>query len=303
MASSLELLDILTTINPVFKAATEVARKDLDKDVDKALSNMLLPDPLIELLGPPMTEMGFPLKKSDVPNLLNKPVYHHCTHTANGLIALLHLPKWFLEDDTNVKSISSVQDSFYEYGGLFFFSMAEVRVAFERVRDTWRARNLFKQTDFFGGKYIKELESFDLDARKIEIKRLLKLDLPPEARRESRPRAELDDETKQKVAEILIGLAENSPGLGTKGFFKKVLVQTILPSDWRTGITNGLSDDATLAAYDLLDSAIAQGENKAKPGHTVLGSLLETLAKYAGDDESKFLLQTISSFNLIDKKD
>lgn len=220
-----------------------IAFADQSRDLDLALRNMLLPDSLLALLQSPLSDIGLPLKKNAVYNLLNKPVDHYCTRTTYGAIALLHLPAWLLDDPNNVFPVTSVSIPFRDYGGLFFFSRVDtIKPAYERMAESWCQTKSFTTAKFLGSEHLKELEGFDSEARKVELKRLFKLDLSAPSKRE------LDDETKSEIAEILIKARQSFPELDTKEFFEKLLLPLALPAEWKSSITQSISPDATVAS-------------------------------------------------------
>jgi TIR domain len=187
---------ILTAINPA-ALASAAAEASLRRDLDAALCNMLLPEALFKLIESPMSELGFPLKKGEVYDMRPKRVEHYCTQTDYGAIALLHLPDWVMGDDKNVGYVSSISDPFIGYGGLFVFSpVAFVPSAYDRMIEFWCEKKSFKNASCFVTKNLEDLESFEPDRRKVELRRLLKLKVPPSA---SATPLGLDAETKRNV--------------------------------------------------------------------------------------------------------
>jgi Arc/MetJ-type ribon-helix-helix transcriptional regulator len=299
---------ILTALNPVAlgSAAAEAvsnpgaiasaaANASLSRDLDTALTHMLLPEDVFKVIESPMCELGFPLEKRDVYDVLQRRVEHYHTQTDYGAIALLHVQPWVMEDSKNVLSVSSISDPFIGYGGLFIFSLIDVvPTAYDRMIEQWCEKKSFKSASCVIKKNLKDLESFDPEARKEELRRLLKLKVPPPPGPLS-----LDDETKQKIADILIPLVGTS---STKDFLKRLLLPVSLPKDWKDSRIQTASADAMIAVWELLDAAIAQGENKNRPGYTVLGSILEEAAnKLVGQSERTFLEETITKFGLVHK--
>jgi hypothetical protein len=289
------MLKVESTLNPValvppaaepLTSRGAIAFADRSRDLDLALRNMLLPDILLKLLQSPLSDMGFPLAKNTVYNVLNQRVDHYFTRTTYGVIALLHLPAWFLDDPKNANSVASVPYPFKGYGGLFFFSRVDIiKPAYERMAESWCETKLFTTAKFLGSENLKELEDFDPEARKVELIRLFKLALSAASKRE------LDNETKSKIAEILIRARQGFPQLDTQEFFEKLLLPIALPAEWKSSVTQGVSPDATVASWNLLQAAIAQD---------VIGSVLEALKKFSPND-AEFLQKIISNFSLIRK--
>lgn len=286
------MLKVESTLNPValVPPAAEpltnpgaIAFADDSRDLDLALRNVLLPDILLKLLQSPLSDMGFPLKKNTVYNVSTQRVDHYCTATTYGDIALLHLPAWLLADPNNVNSVASVSYTFKGYGGLFFFSRVDIiKPPYERMAEYW-CRESFTTAKFLGSEHLKELEGFDSEARKVELKRLFKLDLSTASKRE------LDDETKSEIAEILVKARQSYPNLNTQEFFEKLLLPLALPTEWTSSIIQSIPPDAEVASWNLLKAAIAQG---------VIGSVLEALKKFRPND-AEFLQKTITRFSLI----
>jgi hypothetical protein len=286
------MLKVASTLNPVafVPPAAEpltnpgaIAFADDSRDLNLALRNMLLPDILLKLLQSPLSDMGYPLTKNTAYNMLTQRVDHYSTRTTYGVIALLHLPPWLLAEaePNNVNSVASVYYPFRGYGGLFFFSrVAIIKPAYERMAESWCQAKLFTTAKFFGSENLKELEAFDSEARKVELKRLLKLDLS------AAPKRELDDETKREIAEILIKARQSFPELDTQQFFEKLLLPLALPGGWKSSIIQSVSPDAEVASWKLLDAAIAQG---------VIGRVLEALIKFRPND-AEFLRRIITQF-------
>lgn len=265
--------------------------------LNQELSNLLLPNDLLRLLGPPLEELGFSLTEAEAHDHSGRTLPYHGAKADGAHIALIHVADWIIADPRYSSRVGFLGTLVLLSGavGLFIFSeVKEVPPAFKQLARIWRRQGL-KKAEFFNFLDIEDLRSKkDIGGRKFSIE--LMLDLNQVFQHVPTP-DHMADQDIARLVEILTTQLRTAPE-GPKDFLRDLVSELSLPLYWDWSPKGGASSDAR----SLIHWALSKGEYPRscnKPGYTVLGCLLEKLMKHVGDPDLGRLFETIVKYDLI----
>jgi hypothetical protein len=280
--------------------------------LERALSEVQLPDEYVQRLRKPLLALGFRLedKLGRVRDYARKLHLHHRIEVKGGYIALMYVGYGILSNAVHSPALLSILLPCAAQGAVGVVVFSDV----DEVAGGYRtlAEHLVAGTKTRTVKFVTSIDVEDYDHSTLAVQKDLLEDwmglsqLTPKVAYGALTREDLkaDRDTVNKIIQIIREQADNAPiNLGGKGYLKLLIQKTYWPGGAKVRWANGLSGDSAADVQALMDYALDQGSTPG-PGaedYTFVGSLLA--AVLSGDhldaEDQAFFKNTIVKYSLI----
>lgn len=276
--------------------------------------DLTFPREVLENLKPTLEELGFTIGKAETTDPITYSRKIKVTVLKRGaeIIYLICL------DQEMVNLESSMEDDLYamaylehclpKEGTLVLTSerLNSLSSEIDRLLDIWKGHRVNVQ--FIPWRLIDSLPPSDVEGRAHELARILKVKMPPSPTNESPAKAlheTLTPNDVEEIAKIMEPLASTHPG-GAEQWFRNLIGQTKLPSDWREQVLGGWQPGVTPKAFAriLVQWAIPRGlfTPEGETGEVaVLAEIIAVLMENCGNNEKKQLLEIAERSRLLDE--
>ena len=240
--------------------------------------------------------IGLYLGYQHISDDLGKKISFHSVPAKIGLIALVELPRKDITPDKWDKIALLGTTLNGEVNAVYVFCNTEHvdKTLTKRLTRAWRAK-YFKEADFYDLDEINELIGLDTEARAERLRIDLGLEEKPTGFSLS-----IDDE--KTVVALLANQASGSND--AKVYFKNKVSQLHLPPQQANQLAAVWTGNTNVDAQKLLDWIKGKGADLQSqiPGFSVLGKVLELLAKDSGATSARDMLVLIKRYGLIRDK-
>jgi hypothetical protein len=272
-------------------------------------SQLLLPEPILDVVESAFQELGYPLEKDSTTDWNLNPFDFYKAESQGKKIILLHIAGEVISDPSQVLTISNIADVFLgKTDGLFFFApIKELNKAFNGLfaasfvkRPSGPAR-----VKFFDQGDIDDLKAKALAQRKVLIVFLLDVEklLPPANNGSPAKPPPNVAEIADRVQELLL---ERLGTLGSESgeFFRSVRDALSWPEGWlQLWEPKGTPRDSARSLVLFLIRQRTYPSSSNRQGYTTLGVLLENLMPDVGGDTADEMYQIVEKYRLIEKPD
>ena len=272
---------------------------------DLIRSQLLLPDPILEVVAPVFKELGYPLERGTTNDWSLNTFDFYQAQSQGKKIVLLHIAGEVIGDPSQVLTISNIADVFLgKTDGLFFFApIKDLNKAFNGLFAASFVRRPSgpQRVKFFDQGDIDDLKANELAKRKILIVFLLDVDklLPPPNGSGSAPASFAI--AQNRIVQILASWARIA-NIPTNDFFVQIRDQLEWPTPWFWEPKGGPDDCArTLVAFLIGQSSYPAISNKQ--GYTTVGFLLAKVIPRVGGGNAKELFDLAVTHKLIEIPD
>lgn len=292
----------------------------------------LLPDPLINLIKPPLAKIGFPVEEEPavVEDHTGADYYFYKIKLDVDYLALLFLYKKMLQYPAESHNLFFMPYAWTKKKptgkalGMFFFSDSEfIDDAYESVRNYFEGSGGLELVEFFHIKFVEKLFSLGNADRGIDkiaslLEERLKLntlfhkpcgstgsiaiDGGSSATKEAVPLLSYkdlkDNQTEVECLEkILAGQADVDGNVVQ--YLTNKINETAWDSGWKTDRIAKLTAESENSARALILYALQQGKIPNKDNLTALGSLLQNLLKDIGTENCEVIKKIIDKYHLV----
>lgn len=134
------------------------------------LDNLLLIPKIIQLLGPALEKLGFPLKESKTANrFTRKMMSHHVIETSHGKIALIYVaPEILLGYRSEITNLGFVFVEEFKLGAFIFSLASDLQREYKPTIESWQV--IFQKVAIFLQEDIVEFEEMDEEFLQKDLK-------------------------------------------------------------------------------------------------------------------------------------
>ncbi len=135
------------------------------------LDNLLLIPKIIQLLGPALEKLGFPLKESKTANKFTlKMIRHHVIETSNGKIALIYVAPEILQGfRSEITNLGFVFVEEFKLGAFIFSLASDLQMEYQPTIESWQV--IFQNVAIFLEDAIAKFEKMDEEFLQGELKK------------------------------------------------------------------------------------------------------------------------------------
>jgi hypothetical protein len=274
---------------------------------DLLLGQLLLPQPILDVLDQPFKELGYPLEKDTTEDPKLNSLEYIRAYSKDQQIVLLHVPSDIIGDSANWIAVANVADVFIgKTAGLFFFAPTKDlnRDYNGLLAGSWERKSpQTKKVKFFDQNDIDNLMAKAPPQRKKLVTLLLDVDklLPPANGRP--PIAGPPDVARiqDRIAEMIFDRYQTAGG-DSKEFYLALRNGLKWPPDWFWEPEASPRDSARTLVVYLTNQRVYPAASNLN-GYTTLGVLLESMISVVGGDTADEMFGIISEYHLIEKDD
>jgi hypothetical protein len=299
------VVKLAEAVSGLIPTAPAAARPDPTLDPIAVLSDLRLPDEVLEMVAPVLQGLGFSLEAitlSDTLGFNDTRQIHRCRLNASVDFFLAHIPSWILERNTknDRAAVDFLRHSFNQGGRVYIVSegVESLKIAFIGTFEAWRQQSQIT-AHLIPWNLLKELketitagQALTPAQRTTYLKIVFKLDGGPGPGAPPAANAALNDSERKELATILAKQASGH-ALGTKGYYSALLKNSNLPQGWVDARIAALGGVPEADATALVQWAVDTGTNTkdGRQSHTVLAELIENLMMDVGLEQQKVLKQ------------